>query len=275
MPGPLNSQQLEEFDRRGVLRMPGLLSAARVQRAGDYVRQRLEAVGLWRDGEWRLDAVPRPQWPDTGLKTSKVIGNKHPDVDALLDEPGLCAAVDQLLDGRAFDRAIYPRPQLLFTLPNADVWTLPAGWHVDGPRLASGRRPGVQLFACLDTVQPRGGGTMVIAGSHRLLNDGQAVKARELRRLLCRDPWFRELYSTASVDPGPRLRLLDQPHLVDGIELELLELCGAPGDAWLMDLGVLHSITPNATARPRMMATHRFIPEDLTQELAETFGWRP
>ena len=116
---------------------------------------------------------------------------RHPDFEALLEEPALLAAVEALLGGGAFDRIVYPRPAVLFTLPNSDTWTVPTGWHVDTPRLASGRRPGVQLFTFLDTVEPRGGGTLVVAGSHRLLNEGRFVRVIELRQLLCREAFFR------------------------------------------------------------------------------------
>src|SRR6266404_129876 len=148
----LTPEQIAEFDRRGVLRFAGLLSVDRVRRAREYVQDRLALLGLWRDGEWRLGDHPRPQWPKTGPKASKTIGNKHPDVEALLDEPALLGAVDALLDGHPFDRELFKRPQVLFSLPNTHTWIVPAGWHVDAPRLPSGRRPGVQLFTFLDTV---------------------------------------------------------------------------------------------------------------------------
>jgi ectoine hydroxylase-related dioxygenase (phytanoyl-CoA dioxygenase family) len=45
------------------------------------------------------------------------------------------------------------------------------------------------------------------------------------------------------------------------------------GDAWLMDLRTLHVAAPNCSARPRLMATHRFLRADLTCELAAAFGW--
>jgi hypothetical protein len=109
---------------------------------GEHVQRRLAPLGLWREGAWRLGDTPRPRWPASGLKTSKVIGNKHPDVQALLDEPALLSAVDALLGGRAFDRTAFRRPQILFTLPNSDTWMVPTDWHVDSPRLASGRAPG-------------------------------------------------------------------------------------------------------------------------------------
>lgn len=274
MPGTsiLTPEQLDEFDRRGVLRLVGLLSAETVRRAREHVQRRLAPLGLWRDGAWCLEAVPRPQWPAGGLKTSKVIGNKHPDVGALLAESALLSAVDRLLGGRALDRSESRRPQVLFTLPNSDTWTVPTNWHVDVPRLASGRRPGVQLFTFLDTVEPRGGGTLVIAGSHRLLNGGRFIRVRELGGLLCQEPLFRQLYSRAPGSAEDRVRLLDQAGVVGGVALDLVELTGEPGDVYLTDLRLLHAGAPNATDRPRMMATHRFVCADVVQELTAAHG---
>jgi ectoine hydroxylase-related dioxygenase (phytanoyl-CoA dioxygenase family) len=275
MPGTLilTPKQLDEFDNRGVLRLAGLLSADRVRRAREHAQSRLARLGLWKDGAWCLGNSPRPRSPATGLKTSKVIGNKHPDVEALLDEPALLSAVDALLAGCALDRTMSLRPQVLFTLPNSDTWKVPTDWHVDYPRLASGRRPGVQLFTFLDTVEHRGGGTLVIAGSHRLLNEGRFIRSRELRHRLCREPFFRELYSEAPVNVADRARLLGQTGAVGDVALEVVELTGVPGDAFFTDLRVLHAGAPNAADHPRMMATHRFVRPDVVQELTEAYGW--
>jgi hypothetical protein len=40
-----------------------------------------------------------------------------------------------------------------------------------------------------------------------------------------------------------------------------------------MDLRVLHNGSPNASGRPRMMAMHRFMPNDLVPEVEQGFGW--
>ena len=267
----LTPEQCDQFSRRGVLRMDGLLSPSAVRRARDFVLRRMEQLGLWKDGAWRLDHRPRPQWPDSGLKTSKVVGNKHPQLEALVEEPALRAVVDMLLGGRPFDRKMHPRPQLLFTLPNADAWVLPAGWHADAPRLPSGEAPGVQLFACLDHVAPRGGATLAIAGSHRLLDDGRCIRAKDLRRELSREAFFRPLWG-----PQPVPWADDQPlprGMVGDVALEIMELTGAPGDAYLIDLRTLHSGAPNAADRPRMMITDRFIPTHLAEEIAQVYGW--
>jgi hypothetical protein len=275
MPGTsiLTREQLDEFDHRGILRLAGLLSTDRVRRAREHVQRRLALVGLWKDGLWRLSDTPRPQWPATGLKTSKVIGNKHPSVEALLEEPALLSAVEALLEGHTFDRTFYRRPQVLFTRPNSDAWTVPAGWHVDLPRLASGRRPGVQLFIFLDTVEPRGGGTLMIAGSHRLLNESRFIRVKELRHLLCRDAYFRELYAEAPIGGDDRGRLLGKTVEVGKVALEVVELTGAPGDAYFTDLRMLHTGAPNAAEQPRLMATYRFVRADVVRELTEAFGW--
>ena len=270
-PLTLTTEQLDEFDRRGVLRLEALLSTDRVRRLREHVQRRLALLGYWHNDAWRLDHAPKPRWPDRGLKTSKVVGNNHPDVEALLEEPSLLAAVDTLLGGQQFDRTIHNRPQILFTLPNAGPWTLPSGWHADGVWLASGGCSGVQLFACVDPVEPRGGGTLVIAGSHRLFNLGRAMRAKELNRLLRQHPFFRDLLAAegstfAEEEALPSGR-------IDDVDLEVMELVGAPGDAYLLDMRVLHTGAPNASTRPRIMVTHRFWRADLMQELAEVYGW--
>lgn len=267
----LTSGQLNEFDRRGVLRVPRLFSTDQVRRAREHVQRRLARLGLWSDGAWTLGE--RPQWPATGLKSSKAIGNKHPDVEALLEHPTLLSVAEALLGSREFDRTVYRRPQILFTLPNADTWTVPTHWHVDLPRLASGRRPGIQVFTFLDTVESRGGGTLVLAGSHRLLNEGRFLRVKGLRSLLHREPFFRELYSEANTTHEDRARLLGQVGAVGDVTLEVVELTGIAGDAYFTDLRVLHTAAPNAANSPRMMATHRFVPVEVMQEVAAALEW--
>jgi len=120
----------------------------------------------------------------------------------------------------------------------------------------------------LQSRRQRGGGTLVIVGSHRLFNIGRFMRAKELNRLLRQQAFFRELLaaekSTAFAD-GSAL----PSGAIDGIDLEVMELTGGPGDAYLLDMRMLHAGAPNASARPRIMATHRFWRADLVQELAE------
>jgi Phytanoyl-CoA dioxygenase (PhyH) len=273
----LTPEQRDAFERSGVLRLDGLLPAQRVCHAREAVLRPLERLGLWKAGAWRLDAIPRPQWPDTGLKTSQVIGNRHPELAALVEEPALAAAVDVLLEGHPYERpGPNRRPQVLFTLPNAQTWTVPSGWHSDRPRLASGQSAGVQLFAFLDVVEARGGGTLAIAGSHHLLNEGRSIRPSQFGRLLRLEPFFADLMvANAATDSlQRRADLLHRTGAVDNVQLQIVEMTGAPGDVWLMDLRVLHVGSPNAAERPRMMLTFRYERSDLLREVASAFGWR-
>jgi hypothetical protein len=271
----LTPEQIDEFDRRGVLRLAGLLSPERVRRAREHVQLRLAQLGLWKNGAWRLGKIARPQWPASGPSISDVISNKHPDVEALIDDPGVLAAVDALLPGCAIDRTMSGPPQILLTLPNSDAWTVPTiGWHVDNPRLASGRGPGVQLFTFLDTVEPGGGGTLVVAGSHRLLNEGRFIRSKDLKRLLGREAFFRELYAEMPASVKDRDRLIGWTGSAGDVALEVVELSGAAGDAYFTDLRVLHAGAPNVADHPRMMATHRFVRADVAQELTQGYGWK-
>lgn len=94
----------------------------------------------------------------------------EPELNTLMT-PELLAVINILVDGQALDDAWLIRPSLLFTRPQVTEWTVPVNaWHLDIPRLPIAGLSGMQMFTFLDTVVPRGGGTLVVTGSHRLLN---------------------------------------------------------------------------------------------------------
>ena len=259
----LTFQHRETFEQQGLLRLEGLLDAEAVRQAREAVLRPFEQAGLWRDGDWRLDAAPTAPWPK--------VGNRQPAVEALVKMPALLAAVEGLLAGHPIDWTLHKRPQILVTPPDADRWSLPTGWHPDSPRLASGRSLGVQLFAFLDRVGLHGGGTLAVAGSHRLVDEGRFLRAADIAGRLRREAFFKRLYAgdSSGGEGGGLLK-----GVVGDVALEVIELTGAPGDIYLMDLRLLHSAAPNASTRPRMMITHRFARADLVAELAEGYGWR-
>lgn len=267
----LTQYQRKQFDLTGVLHISRLLAPELTERAQAAVRRNLATSGLWSDGAWNLKAVPRPVWPDNGWKNpSRTLSNRRGDVAALLDDANLQSVVDALLEHRPYDHAAVSA-HLLFTLPNADKWFLPPHWHTDVPRLASGAFPGVQTFTFLDSVRERGGGTAIISGSHKLLNDGRTIRPKHLPGLLVREhAFFRELFGkeTLYFEPGAPL----PSATVNGAELRVMELMGEAGDVWFMDLRVLHATAPNASGRPRIMITSRFHRADLKDEVSE--AWR-
>ena len=112
------------------------------------------------------------------------------------------------------------------------------------------------MFTFLDTVMPRGGGTMVVTGSHHLLNDGTFVRSRDIKKRLRKK--YKYFHTLTKRDwPNPE-QYLSTPSNVDDIELQVAELHGEPGDVYLMDLRLLHTISTNTASIPRLMVTQRY-----------------
>lgn len=258
----LTKRQLDIFQQRGLVRLDGLLPAGKVACARSAVLKVLERQGVWRDGTWYLQALPPSAAPNAGADLVK--GAKRAPPLAALMTTEVREAISSLLDG-CQTMPLMDYPQLLFTLPNARRWSVPHSiWHLDIPRLPDGVIPGVQMFTFLDTVAPGGGGTLLVAGSHRLLNNGQRIASKHVKRRLKREPYFRELMSKHATH---RERFAAEPGRVGDVEVQVVELHGEPGDVYLTDMRLLHTLAPNAARVPRMMLTQRFLREGLRDEI--------
>lgn len=244
------------FAAHGLIKRQHFLPAAKVANARTAIFQHLAQARLWHDGDWALD----PDQPATDLTAGMALVkplDHHPAIMDLASGEALAAA-SALVDGRP----VFPmsrHPGLLFTLPNATTWRLPhQHWHLDMPRLADGGVPGVQIFAFLETVEPGGGGTLAVTGSHRLGNTGVRISSGDLRKQLKQEPYFAALMSN---QPGDRLHFLHEVGHVGDVELQVVEMTGAAGDVYFMDLRVFHTIAPNARPIPRIMLTQRYLLE--------------
>ena len=158
----LTPEQRTEFDERGFVLIPSAFTAAEASAMEDLVWAHVEA----REGVIRGD-------PSTWNLTM-VVGLGHlkaAPAFAAIGSPVTVAALDDVLgEGR------WVRPknwgQLLVTFPTPDVeWTVPSDlWHTDFDyQLPPGEVAGALVFAFLADVGPGAGGTVVVAGSHRLI----------------------------------------------------------------------------------------------------------
>ena len=251
----LSEQDRAEFAARGVVWLRGAFGADEAARMRRRVWARLARLGAAEDdpATWAAADV-------TGL--SKAI--KRDAVFAALGSPVVRGAVDSLLGDDGWDP---PREwgTILFDFPrHAQPWVLPArSWHADyGCDLDPEPLPGVKVFAFFAEVRPRGGGTLVIIGSHRVvarfaasLPLEQPYEGHLLGRYLRRDDWFRALSRPGDDDPGRAGRFMDRDHDADGIPVRVAELTGQPGDVVLTHPWVLHSSSYNTGSHPRMMLT--------------------
>ena len=250
-----SQEERETFAQKGLIKREGFIPPHKIKAARQVILKQLEKAGVWVDGEWLFHNYNAPISPDYGAKLVKPI-KRHKDILAVAEDEGPAAASD-LLNGREVFPMSYAA--LLFTLPYTTEWSIPAkAWHLDLPRLPENGIPGVQMFAFINTVQPQGGGTLVVTGSHQLLNEGRRISSNQLRKKLKQEPYFADLLSDQSTD---RQRFLDESVEVEGHNMQVVEMVGKPGDVYFMDLRLLHTIAPNANTTPRMMLTQRYLLE--------------
>lgn len=147
-------------------------------------------------------------------------------------------------------------------------WTLPTtGWHFDFDLHRNATSlGGLFVFTFFSAVEPHGGGTLIVEGSHRLLRrfHGELSAAerqdqhRQLRKRFLRyDAWLNALTGTGS---GPEDRIgyfMRETREVLGVPVRVVELTGQPGDAILCHPLILHVTAPNRLETPRFMRTQR------------------
>ncbi len=248
----LNAAQIDEFRKEGILKIPGLIDQEPVNKIQAHTRAYFERIGYWIQEDWVLENVPRIAknsrfQPAKALKRSKIFTEiMTPEVDhvvrSLSEDPEPVLGSD--------------RPQLLFTLPGIEEWTVPSRvWHVDVPRLPENMFPGVQLFTFIEPVLRSGGGTLAVSGSHRLINEDGYVRSKFMKRRLKRELYFRQLFNKKLPD---RKNFLSESGQADGVSLRVVEMIGEPGDAYITDLRLLHTVAPNANQKPRVMLTQRY-----------------
>lgn len=145
-------------------------------------------------------------------------------------------------------------------------------WHSDTPNIPGEGLSGVIVLGFINHVRPRGGGTMVVTGSHRLFEScSSAITSKMAKRKLKKYPYFRELLSSESTD---RERFLTDTGSVNDIKLRVIELTGEPGDAYFVNGSVLHTITRNYRPDPRMMVRGFYGTTKLSTHYKDLFAAR-
>jgi hypothetical protein len=246
----LTPEQLDAFDRQGVVRLPGFYPESDIRAMAD---------GLWADIERRFGMLrDRPESWAVSLP-AQFKGLVRSGAFDALGSAKMAGLADALLGAGAWDPpSNWATP--LVTFPKAK-WGLPRPpWHTDtGACRYLNPMPVLRAFTFLEPVRPGGGGTLYVGGSHRLAlemdraPDGSILRSAEIRkRLGAEHPWFAHLLAAPGV--GYREWMgVDAQCGVHTVRLE--EMTGAPGDLILMHPAILHALAQNALDQPRMMLT--------------------
>lgn len=246
----LRQDQIEEFRARGVLRLREFLSSEICTRLVNDFWQIASGYGIVRGDVTTWTIAGDPSLKMRPFKAAlKRIRLKDLYTESLRRVASLLLGIDDYVEHS---------PQLLITFPylpsqhSDKTWETPRSvWHTDCPRLPNIETPGVVVLNYLADVEPEGGGTVIVAGSHRLSSVvRELVSSRQLKKKLNRFEFFKRLFSKGP-DRSPDLRGVKA--IVDDVEVEVVELDGRSGDVVFLDGRVLHSIAENIGTSPRLM----------------------
>lgn len=168
-----------------------------------------------------------------------------------------------------------PHPQPApWRLPRAGMGT---GWHWDGNPASwlDSPSPGVKVFTLFSDIEPRGGGTLLLEGSHRLVDaffcslpPSSSLKQNPLKkRFNALHPWIGALTTVPDgVDDSAAEEARIREYMSTGttvpvaaaggaaeVRLRVVECCGEAGDAFLVHPSMYHASAANCAAVPRFM----------------------
>lgn len=251
----LSDDEIAQFNRAGYVALrEGFARDDALRLENEWWAELQDLYGIERDdpATWRQ--------PGPDLRGAKISPSQSRIASARL-----MGAIDDLL-GEGTWQLPGDWGRVLTTFPNCKSgdWDVPTElWHWDTPRTNNmDRISGLFIVMCIGPVKPKGGGTVIVSGSYRLLlkhyaslSAGERVEkmAVQRRALLGWHPWLAGL---SGLNPGPRDRkaaFVDTATDVHGIPLQVVELTGEPGDVFLCHPLTMHAASPNAGDRPRFM----------------------
>jgi hypothetical protein len=247
------------FRETGVVKIPGAF-ARDAPGLAELVRRHVQR----RFGVVEADPSTWARHCDGAISTRRF---RHPErFHAVVASP-VRATLDEIFGVGAWTDAS-PRARVLVTPPRRDAhWQVPTGFHFDVPL----DRPawpghGVLLFSFLAEVEPEGGGTCVVPGTHRLVDrflaEHHNLPVEHRRDVFQRrqGEWLRQLVNEDDRDPDRSQRCFTGA-VVEGVPLHVMELTGAPGDVVITHYYTLHASSPNTSTNMRLMLSTAISPQ--------------
>jgi hypothetical protein len=255
----LSVAQRHRFDERGLVRLEGLIPRRTAEEMADRLWAELARKHGARRGHPASWAVERPQQFKSLTAGGAFTAMATPAYRAVLD--------DLMGPGRWEPPKAWGQPLICF--PSQVRWEVPhQNWHLDLPA-----NPNYQammlgrLFTILAPLKPRGGGTLVAAGSHRIAarlaetTGAQQSSSMMRKRMKTEHRWFHDLMSPDLSCSDRVARFMGAETDVDGVPCQVEEVTGEPGDVFLMHPAALHTLAPNVLDQPRLVLAQTIFPK--------------
>ena len=227
-----------EFEQSGIIRLNNFFPPNIIFPVQERIYTSFEKRGIRKNGTWQYNDNNFLDLPESEVKLIRKELTKIKELRSF-DNDNLLNSVSMISDNRITSpKGEQKGPwQILITLPNTTKWVVPhLMWHLDFPRLPNNQLPGVQMFTFLDSVKPQGGGTLVVSGSHQLLNNQRVTSSKEVKKTLEREEkYFTRLFSSQVEN---REKLLLENGQAGEVNLRIIELTGEPGDLLFSGLAI-------------------------------------
>lgn len=253
----LTATQVEQFIEDGYTRLEEAFPRQQALEAQAFLWERLAERGVSRGDQ--------ATWTEPMIRLHETYTD---EVFQACATPRLTSAIEDLVgQGRYAEAGQETRWgwwPVNFSLGSQEPWTIPTkGWHWDGNyfrHFVDSPEQGLLLLCLFSEIQPHGGGTLVAAGSHKVVSRFLAQYPEGLEHRPAIDQcirshqWFSALAGQAQDAPTDRLAYFMTTSYVDSdAHLRVLETMGAPGDIFLCHPLLLHCASQNHLRIPRFM----------------------
>ncbi|PSN16944.1 hypothetical protein C7293_00715 [filamentous cyanobacterium CCT1] len=227
----MTPEQKSSFQEKGYLLLRGALIKKQVRPIKEHILAELSRLKIWSSGKSLSASIKQMPAFQQIAKLSGLV--KQHDLQSKVITPDTLALINALAEGKLAPA----QSQLLISLPHQGDWTLNGlNWHTDISSHQQ-RIPGIQAFILIDDVNPHGGATLALAGTHLLSDRGES--RRNIREVLRNGSELESELSRSN--------------------LSIVEMSGQAGDMYLMDMRLLHTPSINSSKNIRMMATVRYL----------------
>ncbi|MBM7565030.1 hypothetical protein [Paenibacillus sacheonensis] len=267
----LSKEQIEQFMERGWVKVEEAYPRELALECQQFIWDKLAQFGVDRGdpSTWERPMYYLREAYDGGAFDRC---NTQRMADAIEDVVG---------HGRWIDRGVYGIEEVVatwgwwpvnFSLGADRPWDVPKeGWHWDGGHFrhyVDSPDQGILCLCMFSEIGPRGGGTLVVEGSHKVVarflkKHPEGLEPQEgIDMLNLEHPYLAELTgrpgTSDSAEPDRIRRFMDEWHTdADGFKLRVAETTASPGDIILCHPFLYHAPSQNHSGIPRFMCNQK------------------
>lgn len=249
------SNEISQFKEDGYLHLQGAFPCDSALAMQDFMWTQLKQLK-------GIDRADKSTW---SIRWSGLNKTANHGIYKAVNSPRMIKAIHQLL-GPGDWNPPGGRGGFLVSFPESSdaSWDIiDRGWHWDGhPQMYNASQPSLMLFTFYSQVIATGGGTLIVAGSHRLVmqffdtlepSHGTRKQKPLKQRFAKSYPWFAELTGTVPSKDDRIQRFMEKATVINHVPVRVVELTGEPGDAVFCHPAIFHATSYNRAEVPRFM----------------------